>query len=225
MSDFGGDKKVGKSWLYPLEQWFLGWAVPRVPNSVETYHLTMMTVAWSALVVLFSYFAQFNIHWLWPASGCVLGQYVTDLLDGAVGRARNTGLVRWGYYMDHLLDYIFLCSVLIGYSFFAPADFQFMFFFILAICGGYMVHSYLEFGATNRFQITYLGFGPSEIRIFFVVINTLLIVFGRTYIRFTLPAVLAIVLIGFVVVVWRAHKTIWELDMERKKKIDDGRKG
>jgi len=221
MGEFQGDKKVGKSWLYPVEQWFLSWAVSRVPKQIETYHLTMATLVWSFLILIFCYLAQFNVAWLWAMSACVLGQYVTDLLDGAVGRFRNTGLVRWGYYMDHLLDYVFLCAILIGYSFFAPDDFKFMFFFILAICAGYMVHSYLDFGATGRFKIAHYGIGPSEIRILFIVINTLFILFGKTYIRFTLPAALIVVSIGLVIVVWRAHKAIWKIDMDNKRVVDD----
>jgi hypothetical protein len=47
-------------------------------------------------------------------------QYVTDHYDGKIGKYRNTGLVRWGYYMDHLLDYVFLCSIIIGYAFILP---------------------------------------------------------------------------------------------------------
>jgi phosphatidylglycerophosphate synthase len=144
-------------------------------------------------------------------------QYITDLFDGAVGRYRNTGLVRWGYYMDHLLDYLFLCSVLIGYSFILPDRFKYLLFFILAIFGAFMVNSYLAFAVTNKFKIAYLKIGPTEIRILFIVINTLLIIFGKTYMGEVLPFILFLSLAGLCFVVYKTQKYIWKLDMANKK--------
>jgi hypothetical protein len=33
-----------------------------VPEKVETYHLTLTTVLWCALIVFFSFLARYNIH-------------------------------------------------------------------------------------------------------------------------------------------------------------------
>jgi len=41
--------------------------------------------------------------------------YFTDHFDGKLGNFRDRGLRKWGFYMDHLVDYGFLCSILIGY--------------------------------------------------------------------------------------------------------------
>ena len=35
----------------------------------------------------------------------------TDSFDGALGRRRDTGIPKWGYYMDHLLDFVFMWCV------------------------------------------------------------------------------------------------------------------
>lgn len=214
---FHGDKKIGASLLAPLEVRLLRLLLPLVPQWLQTYHLTLLTLLWSLLIVVFSYLAQGHIAWMWGTSVMILLQYCTDLLDGAVGRNRGTGLVKWGYYMDHFLDYVFLCAILIGYSFIAPADFRMMLFFILAICSGYMVNSYLAFAATGQFQIAYMRIGPSEIRMLFVLINTLLIVFGKTYVAQTLPVALALTFVGLVVVVVKTQRQIWIMDMLAKK--------
>ncbi len=108
---FAGDKKVGYSLFGKLEQRLVKAYVGRIPSFIETYHLTLTTLLWSMAIVGFSYLAQFNIHWMWLTSVMIIFQYLTDLFDGAVGRLRNTGLIRWGYYMDHFLDYIFLSLV------------------------------------------------------------------------------------------------------------------
>lgn len=213
---FAGDHKKGRPLVDRFERWLVPKLVPLVPRRIETYHLTLLTLPWSLGVIIFGYLAQSNFHWLWLVSVMVILQYITDLLDGAVGRARGTGLVRWGYYMDHFLDYVFLCSILIGYYFIVPMDFNIMLFFILAIIGGYMIHAYLAFAITNEFRITHMRIGPSELRLLFISINTLLIFFGKTYLSRALPFVLIFLLLGLAVLVRHASHRIWQIDQQHK---------
>lgn len=215
--NFAGHKKEGESLLVPIENKLVNFLLPKVPGWLQTYHLTLLTIAWSAFIVVMSYLAKFNIHWLWGVSVMILLQYLSDLLDGKVGKMRNTGLVRWGYYMDHFLDYVFLCSILIGYSFILPDHFKYLLFFILVIFGAFMVNAYLSFAATNKFKISFLGIGPTEIRIIFIVINTL-IIFGKQFMGTSLPYVLLFSFVGLCIVVFRTQKKIWKIDMEIKNK-------
>lgn len=213
---FNGDKKVGKSILTRAEIGFREWLVPRVPRCIEGYHLTLTTILWSTLIIVFSFLARYDIRWMWLTSLMIVFQYVTDLLDGALGRARDTGLVKWGYYMDHFLDYIFLCSILIGYSLLLPDHFKYILFFVLAFFGAFMVNSFLSFAATNEFKISYLGIGPTEVRIIFIAVNTLLIVFGKTYFARALPYVLGLSTFGLFVTVYRTQRDLWKIDMRDK---------
>jgi len=217
MENFAGDKKVGYSLLGNWEKKIVAKYVGKIPSGIETYHLTVCTIFWSAGIVLCGFLATYNIHWLWLTSIFILLQYLTDLFDGAVGRFRNTGLIKWGYYMDHFLDYVFLCSVLIGYAFLFNDKYNSL-FFILAIFAGFMVNSYLDFATTNEFKIEHLGIGPTEVRLLFVIINTLLIIFHKTYLVKTLPYVLAFSLLGLCYVVYQTQKRIWKMDMEKKEK-------
>ncbi len=210
------DKKDGQSLLGPYESQLKNFLVPFVPKTVETYHLTLTTLLWSGLIILFGYLATINIHWLWGASVAIIFQYITDLLDGEIGRQRNTGLVRWGFYMDHFLDYIFLCAIIIGYALLLPATYYLELLFILSLVTAFMVNSFLRYGATSTFKIQYLGIGPTEMRLLFIFINTMIIIFGRTYMAFALPYVLVLTTIGLVVVVYRTQKSIWAMDMKKK---------
>jgi phosphatidylglycerophosphate synthase len=214
---FGGDKKFGRSILYTSETKLKNWLVPMVPKCIETYHLTLTTVLWSLLIIVFSFLARYNIRWLWLVSLMIVFQYITDLLDGEIGRRRNTGLIKWGFYMDHFLDYIFLFSILIGYSFILPNQFNYILFFIMAMFGAFMVNSFLSFAATNEFKISYLGIGPTEIRLIFIVVNTLLIIFNKTYMAAALPYVLAFSVFGLFVVIFKTQKYLWKVDMDQKK--------
>ncbi|MSR84952.1 hypothetical protein EXS71_00725 [Candidatus Uhrbacteria bacterium] len=219
---FTGDQKVGRSLLSKIERRAIDWIVPRLPSWIHSYHLTLATIPISLLIVLFSYLAIHHIAWLWGVSGMIALQYITDALDGSLGKYRQAGLRRWGYYMDHFLDYIFLCSILAGYSLILPDHFKYLQFFVLIVFGAFMVNAYLAFSATNKFRVAYLGIGPTEIRALFIAINTLIILFGKTYLGAWLPAVLLLAVLGLCLVVYRTQKQIWEIDMERKKLTGEG---
>src|SRR4030095_13641392 len=175
---FAGATKTNTSFLTPLERRLAVRVLPRIPGWLQTYHLTMMTLVWSAMILLFSYMASRDRRWLWMVSVMIFLQYVTDHYDGKIGKYRNTGLVRWGYYMDHLLDYVFLCSIMIGYAFILPEQYRYQILIMLAIFAGYEVSTFLAFAATERLKISYLKFGPTEFRLAVIIINALLISYG-----------------------------------------------
>lgn len=215
---FHGDKKEGTWLLANAENRLKNWLVPKVPPNIETYHLTMTTVLWCALIILFSFLAAYNIHFLWVVSFAIFGQYITDLLDGEVGRRRNTGLVKWGYYMDHFLDYMFLCSILIGYGLMVENQNKYLIFYILALFGAFMVNSFLSFAATGMFKIAYMGVGPTEVRLIFIAANTLIILFAHKFeIARVLPYVLAGATFALFVTVYQTQKMLWKIDMENKR--------
>ncbi len=215
-AQFGGDKKEGRSLLYNAEERLKAVLLPHVPHGVETYHLTLTTVLWSILVIFFCWLATYNRQWMWGVSLMVASQYITDLLDGAIGRKRNTGLIKWGFYMDHFLDYIFLCALLIGYSLLMPNDLKVIMFFIMAVIGAFMVNSFLQFAATNKFRISYWGIGPTEIRLIFILINTLIIYVNQVLYVQALPYILCVAVFGLFFTVYNTQRDLWRIDMENK---------
>lgn len=208
--------------LHGPEQRFIAWAVPKVPRWLQTYHLTLATIPISLLIIAFSFLAKESTAWLWGVAALVALQWLTDSLDGAVGRARNTGLIRWGYYMDHLLDYFFLASVMIGYMILLPDKSKWLFFFFFSLVAGFMVNSYLVMAASSKFRIAHLGIGPTEIRLVFIVIDALLAIFGKTHLAFTTPFILPLAFAGLIVVIYKEQKDIWEMDMEAKRAAEPG---
>ena len=213
---FAGATKTNTSFLTPLERRLAVRVLPRIPSWLETYHLTMLTLVWSGLILFFSYLAKNDLRWLWGVSAMVALQYVTDHYDGKIGKYRGTGLVRWGYYMDHLLDYFFLCSVIIGYSFILPERSRFQILIMLAIFAGYEVSTFLAFAATDRLKISYLKFGPTEFRLALIVINGLLVQYGTRTMVNGLKYVNMGAAIGLALMMYRTHRIIWSLDMKHK---------
>ena len=178
---FAGDKKVGESFLTSLEKKIVAWGVPKIPSNIETYHLTFATVLWSLGVVFFGYLTRYSLSWIWMISVMIIAQYVTDLFDGAVGRHRQTGLIKWGFFMDHFLDFIFICSLAVAGYFIAPEGLTLWYFSLLIVLSCFMVISFLSFATTNKFEIYHHGFGPTEFRLVLVIINTLIFYTGTDH--------------------------------------------
>ena len=216
-AQFGGDRKSGKWAFATLERRMVNWLVPKVPSWLETYHLTMLTLVWSIGIVIASLLARQSLHWLWLVSAFIVLQYLSDVLDGAVGRYRDTGLVKWGFYMDHFLDFIFLSSVVVGYSLALPHIAAYWFAALLVLGGALMVNTFLSFAATNEFQISTLGIGPTESRLFFVLANAGLVFFGTAWLPIALPIIVGILTLTLVWSVWQGHRKIWQIDMEHKR--------
>ncbi|MCM3872559.1 MAG: CDP-alcohol phosphatidyltransferase family protein [Pyrinomonadaceae bacterium] len=215
---FGGANKTNTSFLSPLERRLSPIVVPKIPSWLQTHHLTMLTLIWSLLILGFSYLAATDVRWLWGVSLMIFFQYLTDHYDGKVGKYRNTGLLRWGYYMDHLLDYVFLCSVIIGYAFILPEKSRYQLLFLLAVFAAFAVSAFLAFSATDRLTISYLKLGPTEFRLALIVINTLLILFGTRYMISGLKYVNAGAVAALCFVVYQTQKNIWQIDMREKER-------
>jgi phosphatidylglycerophosphate synthase len=220
-SRFGGDKKLKMTTLLaPCERKLVDSNVHHFPGWIEGYHLTLLTIPWSVGVIVFGYLAsvQNNLNWLCFSSLMLGLQWFTDCFDGALGRHRDTGIPKWGFYMDHFLDFIFVGSVFVGYSFLFKSPSKEIIYILMLVSTAFMVNSFLSFGASGKFKITYLRVGPTEIRISFIVVNALFIAFGTTWIEKLLPLMLLIMLLFLFIVVFRTQKYVWGIDMEDKRR-------
>lgn len=210
---FAGARKTNQSLLAPLERRLAPWVVPRIPRWIETHHLTLLTIAWCAGILWFSAKAAADLRWLWLVSLMIVFQWVTDHFDGKVGKFRNTGLVKWGFYMDHFLDYVFLCAVVAGYAWILPDRSAFALLCLLAVFAGFMAHAFLSMSVNETLQISYVKLGPTEFRLALVVINGLLIRFGTTTMAHALPYVAAGGALALAVLVYVTQRQIWRADM------------
>lgn len=201
--------------LTPLDRVLQTKVVPLLPEWCGTRVLTLMTLPISASIVVLCWLARVNAPWLWAVSLLIASQYVTDTLDGAVGRARGEGFIRWGYYMDHFLDYVFLCSLVIGYALMAP-DSALWFVGIASVLAGFMVNTFLLVAATNEFKIVFYGIGPTESRLAFIVLNSIVAVKGHEVIVSALPWVLGTLSFMLAVFVYRCQRRLSKVDVHAK---------
>ncbi len=217
-SDFAGDQKRGNWLLVNWEQRFLNWLVPRVPGWLGTVPLTLLTLLWGIGLVYCGFRAAENLQWLWVFNLFILLQYITDMLDGAVGRARKTGLVKWGYYMDHFWDYIFLCSIFLGYSFLIPLEYKILEMILLILAVSIMVNAFLYFAVTNEFRISFCRFGTSEIRYCVIGFNIAVMHFGQAIILKALPYAIGLTTLAVFSMVFMTQQQLRTIDLAPFKK-------
>ncbi len=209
---FAGDKKKGQSLLGPLERRFIDWGVPKIPAPIMSHHLTMVTLLWSAGTIFFGWLAADDLVWMHAMSVMVFGQWLTDSFDGSLGKYRKQGLVKWGFFMDHILDLVFAGSIVIGYSFLAPDGADILFFLLLLITCAMMATSFLSFAATNQFQIAYYGIGPTEIRIGYIGLNTFVAFVGTEVFWWGVPVVLVLNAAALTILLWQTSRNLWAID-------------
>lgn len=187
----GGQKRLDH-FLRGYEEKLIAAFLPLVPPWMGTVQLTLLTFLWAALVIFFGRLAAGNVQWLWGFSACIFVQHITDMLDGEVGRRRNTGLIKWGFYMDHLLDYVFSCAVIAGYAFLLPSSHFYLVLLWMVAGAGFLVHAFLDFGVTGEFKISFNRFGVAEIRHALILLNVILVFFGKEILAGILPFIVAV---------------------------------
>jgi phosphatidylglycerophosphate synthase len=213
---FAGAGKTNSGMLVPLERRLTAFILPRIPRWLETYHLTLLTPVWAIGIALFGYLSASNLRWLWMTNLMMVMHYFTDHFDGKVGKYRNTGLRKWGFYMDHLFDYVFLCSILIGYSFLIPQQSIFSMLLVLCVFSAFMFHTFLMLAATDEFRVSFSRFGPTELRIALIVINVFIIRFGTRGLEGALPWVALGGVIALSFLAFIAQRRLWQIDMKAK---------
>ncbi len=209
---FSGDQKHLDHFLRSYEKKLISTFLPLVPAWMSTVHLTLMTFLWAALVVFLGYLSAKNIHWLWGSSACIFFQHITDMLDGEIGRVRNEGLVKWGFYMDHFLDYVFTCAIIAGYLFLLPSEYFPLVLLCFAVTGGFMVHTLMDFSITGDFKISFNRVGVAEARYFLIVLNTALIVFGKELFVAVFPFIVLFSGVALGVIVYQSQKMYARFD-------------
>jgi hypothetical protein len=122
-----------------------------------------------------------------------------------------------------MLDYFFLCSVLIGYAFILPEQSRLQLVLMLALFAAYDFSTFLAFAALDELKISHLKFGPTEFRLALIIINGLLISFGTRHMIGALKWVNAGAAVGLIFLIYTTQKRIWQLDMRGRQQQQTAR--
>ena len=179
-------ERIQTSILNNLEKRALVWLANRQPKWVTSDMLTFIGVLGSVICAVGYALSKYNLLWLWLSSFGLVVNWYGDSLDGTLARVRDTQRPIYGFFIDHSLDAITICIMCIGAGL-SPV-FRMEISMLLLI--GYLVLSVYTYICTiikDEFRLTYGGgFGPTELRLFIIILNTIVMYTNWIEIKFNI---------------------------------------
>ena len=190
--------RVLESFLAEPEHRALRWLAARMPNWVNSDHLTVLGL-FSMLAAGFAYWtaSRYPIALL-AVCGFLALNWFGDSLDGTLARFRDQQRPRYGFYVDHVVDALgalFLLGGLAFSGFMHPA----IAIGLLLAYNLLAMESYLATYTTGEFRLTHFMFGPTELRVLLVIGNVYVLykpivhLFGSVYRLFDVGGAVGIV--------------------------------
>jgi phosphatidylglycerophosphate synthase len=152
------------SLLAKVEKMALVWMAQRLPQEITSDHLTLLGFA-GMLLAGIAYAVASRYRWgLFVVVFALALNWFGDSLDGTLARVRDRQRPRYGFYVDHVLDMVgtfFLLGGLALSGYMNPL-------LAMAMLAAYLTAAAEEFLATHVrgvFHLSFLGFGPTELRL------------------------------------------------------------
>ncbi len=157
-------RRHNASVLAGVEKRTLTWIATRLPGWITSDHLSALGLG--AMALAGAAFAA------WPLTGwapiaivaALALNWFGDSLDGTLARVRDQQRPRYGYYVDHVIDLAGTMFLVLGM---AASGLINPLIGIGVLCGYVLVcaETYLATHVTRVFKMSFLGFGPTELRI------------------------------------------------------------
>ena len=157
-----------RSFLAGVEKTALIWIARRLPRWVNSDHLTALGFAAMLLAGIAYGLAKRHPAALFLVVVALGLNWFGDSLDGTLARVRNHQRPRYGFYVDHVLDIVGTFGLLGGLAlsgYMNPL-------LALAMLATYLAAAAEEFLAMHVrrvFHLSFLGFGPTELRIILAI--------------------------------------------------------
>jgi phosphatidylglycerophosphate synthase len=152
------------SLLAAPEKRLLIWIAERLPRTVNSDHLTLLALAAMAMAGGAYAAARWDPRALWLVVVALALNWFGDSLDGTVARVRRVERPRYGFYVDHVLDIVgttLLVSGLALSGYMTPLLAMALLVAYLLVAG----EVFLATAAHGVFRMSFLWFGPTELRI------------------------------------------------------------
>ncbi|HEY5619992.1 MAG TPA: CDP-alcohol phosphatidyltransferase family protein [Vicinamibacterales bacterium] len=164
----GAHSRENHGLLARAEKRTLIWLAHRLPDAIDSDHLSALGLG--AMLAVGLSFAAFRLT-PWAAAGVVISlalNWFGDSLDGTVARVRDRQRPRYGYYVDHVIDLAGTTFLMTGL---ACSGLMNPLLAILLLAAYLLVsaETYLATHARGVFRMSFLGFGPTELRIVLAV--------------------------------------------------------
>ncbi len=177
MGDIKPHTRVNDILLGPLERPALQWLAAHMPAWMNPDILTGIGIV-GAVIIFASYWLSNEVPaFLWVASLGFVINWFGDSLDGTLARYRKIERPKYGFFVDHTVDSFCEVLVVMGLGLSPYVTFSVA---CLALIG-YLLMSILIYIRTyvhGVFQISYGKFGPTEVRVILILLNTVMFFLG-----------------------------------------------
>jgi len=175
--DIKSHRRVNDILLGPLERPALKWFAEHMPGWVTPDILTGFGTLGAVLVFVSYYLTRFHPAYLWLASFGYVINWFGDSLDGTLARYRRIERPRYGFFVDHTVDSLNETLIILGMGMTPFVRFEYA---SLALIGYLLVSImvYVSTAVSGVFQISFGRFGPTEIRVIAILLNTGMFFFG-----------------------------------------------
>ena len=178
MPDIKKHIRIDDILLGPLERPALQWLAARMPAWMQPDHLRLIGT-FGAIIIFVSYWlTNYDKNFLWLASIGFIINWFGDSLDGTLARYREIQRPKYGFFVDHTVDAFNEALIFLGFGLSPYIRFEIASLLLV----GYLMMSVLVYVRTcvkGEFVISYVGFGPTEMRVLAVLANTLLFFFAN----------------------------------------------
>ena len=160
--------RENKGLLAAAEKRTLLWIAGRLLPGMHSDHLSAIGLgAMAAAGLSFAAF-QFSPWAVVGVLAALAANWFGDSLDGTLARVRNQQRPRYGFYVDHVIDLAGATFLLAGL---ACSGLMSPLAAALALAGFLLVsaETYLATHAAGVFRMSFIGFGPTELRILIAV--------------------------------------------------------
>ncbi len=162
VENVGGWTREGKSLTRKLEDKIYDRVVTWVPKFIHPNWFTLSSPFLSAGIIAGALLVRRQPLFLWATPILVFTHYVADCLDGKLGRVRKTGYILWGFFMDHVLDFVFNAAMIIALMINFPQD-RLILSLAIILIGGNMLTEALRSATLGTYKIYgEFGFGSTE---------------------------------------------------------------
>jgi phosphatidylglycerophosphate synthase len=177
--------RVQQNFFANSERKVLIWLAERTPQAINSDHLTALGALGMLLTGASYAFARYSQYGLLLACVFLALNWFGDSLDGTLARYGNRQRPRYGFYVDHIIDCFGVTAVLAGLGssgFMQPMVAAWILIAYLLLSAEVFLATY----ALGKFEMSYVGLGPTELRIL-LCIGNLYLFFQPSAHPFALP--------------------------------------
>jgi phosphatidylglycerophosphate synthase len=170
-------KRIQENLTAGVERSILNWICARLPLWWTPDRLTALGFFGAVLVAVGYVLSNVSADWLMLS---VLGyslNWFGDSLDGSIARYRKIERPNYGYFIDHSLDALANGILILGMGL---SPYVRMDTALIGLCGYLLlsIHTFISAKIFGIMQLTYLGGGPTEVRLMLIVLTICMYVFG-----------------------------------------------